>query len=129
MALTNYLADEQARNHASVQLFADILKAAYPEHKVTILVGHHICFMFNDDFDTMDEIPAADSLIFDPELMFRVFGQRSLDIMARLATLPLAERDAELRREFYATKREAYNGDVTRAILAQYSKPLQLHEV
>jgi hypothetical protein len=123
MALTNYLADEATRNHKSVKLFADMLRVAYPEHKVDILIGHHICFMFNDDFDTMDEIPAADSLIFDPELMGRVFGSRAKYIMARLAVLSIAERDSALSQYFY----EAHPS--TAVLINQYAPPVQLHEV
>lgn len=93
----DFLGAENARNKANAALYEDMLRLAYPGEEIAVLVGHHICFEFDKNLDTENEIPAADTLIFDHDLMLLVFGINYLTVIADLAQLPADKRDALLR--------------------------------
>jgi hypothetical protein len=97
-----FLKDEGKRNRANADLFRVMLCIAWGED-CEIIVGHHINFQFDKDFNTEDEIPAADTLLFDHEIMHAVFGDKALGIMRTIATLAPYEREeyvgAVLRKE------------------------------
>lgn len=102
----DWLGYEQARNKQHAGLYEKILKLAALGTNCTVLVGHHIGFEFNGDIDTENEIPSADTLIFDHEIMGRVFGSSAVSIMAELATIPAERRDARL--EWHVNARYGY---------------------
>jgi len=62
----------------------------------TEFVGHHISFQFEGNIETVNEIPSADTLIFDHDIMWRVFGIESMMVMRRLAVVPADKREARL---------------------------------
>lgn len=99
----NYLNEEAMRNKRNVDAYASLIRSAFGANEA-VLVGHHICFQRESDFSTENEIPSADTLIFDHDVMTATFGDRALPIMAELAVLPLKERDQRLR---------AYHAEVT----------------
>lgn len=105
MPLTNakyYLQAENDRNTHHGSLFIDIIKRAFGVDEV-VMVGHHFVFepqtaMTALDLTQLNEIPSADTIIFDHDIMGSVFGARdSIRIMQDLASLPVALRDARLR--------------------------------
>lgn len=99
--MTSYTVDENARNHRNAKLFIEMLKVAFTGHEICTMSSHHICFMLDGNFDTIDEIPSADTLMFDHEIMGRIFGvNRSIRLMQYLASLPVTKRDEALSREF-----------------------------
>jgi hypothetical protein len=99
---TNYTVDENQRNRDNAELFTEMLKVAFPGRNIHVMSSHHICFMLDCNFHTIDEIPSADALMFDHAIMGRVFGKnRAIRLMSYLATLPPGQkRDSALKREF-----------------------------
>ena len=97
--MKDFLSFEQARNKHRAALYEKMLRIAFGE-SCAVLVGHHIGFEFGGDINTENEIPSADTLLFDHDIMGKVFGSRSLAIMAELATIPAEKRDTRLE-EFY----------------------------
>lgn len=97
--MKDYLSTEQSRNKAHAGIYERMLKIAFGE-TCAVLVGHHIGFEFNGDINTENEIPSSDTLLFDHDIMQRVFGSKYLSIMANLAVTPVELRDSMLEREF-----------------------------
>lgn len=87
-----FLKDEGKRNRANADLFRAMLCVAWGED-CDIIVGHHINFQFDKDFRTEDEIPAADTLLFDHDIMSAVFGDAALGIMREISVLPPYRRE------------------------------------
>lgn len=95
----DYLGTENARNKQHAALFTAIIVAAFgPDNAV--LIGHHLTFETAGDIATENEIPSADTLIFDHDIMGRVFGQYAPAVMMNLARVPVAERDTLLKQYF-----------------------------
>lgn len=90
--MKDYLADETLRNHRNHKIFERLLKRAIG--KCDVLVAHHLTF--TTDGDEPNEIPSADTLIFDVELMGKVFGDRAYNIMQSLSVRKVDSRDAFL---------------------------------
>ena len=67
--------------------------------KDQIMIAHHLVFEKDGDIATMNEIPSADTLIFDHDVMSTIFGPQYIRIMERLAALPVNDgsRDRLLR--------------------------------
>lgn len=102
VAVKDWLGYELARNKAHGALYTDLLKRALaqlaPGTKVDVLIGHHVTFELDGALDTENEIPSADCLIFDHQIMQAVFGADAMFIMVELAKVPCDERDALLTR-------------------------------
>lgn len=96
-----YIGDEIQRNKSSAHLFAAMVRIAFGKDD-PVMVGHHIGFEIGNDLDTENEIPSADTLIFDHDIMGAVFGDKAIETMQALAAIPVAKRDAELLRRFLA---------------------------
>lgn len=107
MKLTkDWIGYENARNKRNVQLYTDILQMALQKitgsKVVAVLIGHHLVFEFDGDGDermdieTENEIPSADCLMFDHDIMTAVFGDDALFIMVGLAKLSCEHRDQYL---------------------------------
>jgi hypothetical protein len=94
-----YLSYETARNHTSHSLFTDILHEAFGKADETV-IGHHVCFSA-DGGDTLQEIPSADSMIFDHDIAKKIWGVGYKDVLSRLAQVPAEERDALLGEMYY----------------------------
>jgi hypothetical protein len=93
--MKDYLEFENTRNKASAALFEHMLKIAFGECQV--MVGHHIGMEFQGDLQTENEIPSADTLIFDHDIMRKVFGDDAVEFMQRLAAVPCNQRESLLR--------------------------------
>jgi hypothetical protein len=52
-----------------------------------------LTFEQRGNLETENEIPSADTLLFDHEVMTRVFGDRAVSIMVHLASIPAESRD------------------------------------
>lgn len=91
----NFLGREAQRNKTNAALYTAIMQRALGE-QADILIGHHLCFEVAKDITTEDEIPAADTLLFDHQIMGAVFGDRALSIMQHLAATPTQSRDSVL---------------------------------
>lgn len=109
-----YLSFENARNKRHARLYCKLLEAAYGEGglaRETEVVGHHITFEFRGDVDTVNEIPSADTLLFDHDIMGKVFGRDTLWVMTTLAVKRAEEREEWL--EGYMSRGEDLVGEVT----------------
>jgi len=98
--MKDYLGYENARNKANAQLYVDLIQAAYGQ--CAVLIGHHLTFEFHGDVGTENEIPSADTLCFDHEVMGRVFGEDAPLIMRQMASVPAEARDKILSEFFYS---------------------------
>lgn len=95
-----FLGPEGKRNRANADLFAAILCIAWGE-ECSIITGHHINFQFGGDLSTEDEIPSADCLLFDHDIMSSVFGEeQSKGLMQQIASLRPYERENVVRDAF-----------------------------
>lgn len=97
----DYLTYENERNRRGHRLFTDMLKEAFGADSTT-LIAHHVCF--GESADKINEIPSADTLIFDHAVMSKLFGDNTVYVLKELAAIPAEERDAVLG-EFYYRQR------------------------
>lgn len=94
-----YLSGEGKRNRHNADLFQAILCIAWGEG-CSVMTGHHVAFLFDGDLTTEDEVPSADCLLFDLDIMGAVFGDDRDQILVAIATMPRNDREAYVRREF-----------------------------
>lgn len=92
----DFLGNENARNKRYAGSYTQLMQRALGGEQVDVLIGHHLCFELARDIATENEIPAADTLLFDHDIMTAVFGDRSLSIMQHLAMTPTQSRDEVL---------------------------------
>ena len=90
--MKDYLGFENERNKKWAPLYTAIIQKAWGAD-TDVLIGHHLCTEQNKDLKTENEIPSADTLIFDHEIMDKVFGVAAHGIMRGLATVPSDKRD------------------------------------
>jgi hypothetical protein len=95
-----YLSFENKRNKRFHKLYSAILHEAFGNCSV---IGHHVCF--TDDNGDLNEIPSADTLIFDHNVMVRVFGVTAMAVMSQLA-ITTVDNDARdnLLAELFETR-------------------------
>ena len=97
MSIKNYLSYEGHRNRTHAAIYRKMMHLAFAgEGETAIIIGHHLTFQFGGDLETENEIPAADTLIFDHDIMGAIFGARAISIMQALAAVPVDARDEAL---------------------------------
>lgn len=94
-----YLSYENRRNSHHRDLFIALIKAAMGCKEV-VIAGHHFVCDFNNDLNTLNEIPSADTLLFDHDVMTAVFGASAVSVMSHAASIPVPARDEYVRSEF-----------------------------
>lgn len=101
-----WLQSENDRNTHNGSLYIDIIREAFGVDEV-VMVGHHFVFepkaaMEKLDLTKLNEIPSADTVLFDHDIMGAVFGPVSSLVIPTLAKLPVAggARDAKARELF-----------------------------
>lgn len=90
----NYLRDEGKRNRTNAALYSRLVQLAFGADNA-VIVGHHINFEKDGKIETENEIPAADTLLFDHDIMGAIFGDDAYAIMQTLACVR-----AEFREEY-----------------------------
>lgn len=101
---------ENNRNAANRDLYKAIIKEVYGVEDV--IVGHHIVFVtvetrkdsatgIDFDYQCVQELASADTLIFDHEVAERLWGVGFLQTLARLAAEPVPQRDVLLGELYY----------------------------
>lgn len=99
MQVKDYWLDEASRNRANRPLYIRMVRALYGPG-CEVFVGHHINFRLSgDDAGEENEIPSADTLLFDHGIMAANFGTDAPRLMAILAGLAPGEREAAVEKE------------------------------
>lgn len=88
----NYLSTENVRNKRHAALYTRMIQVVYGK-ECDVLIGHHLVFEVHGKIGTENEVPSADTLLFDHEVMKAIFGTEAIGIMQVLATLPGEERE------------------------------------
>lgn len=91
---------ENDRNKTHAELYTRMIKEAFGKD-AAIIIGHHLTFENNGDLNTENEIPSADTLLFDHYAMTQIFGVDALALMRLLASVPIEERDALVIAAYY----------------------------
>lgn len=92
---------ENDRNAANRELYKAIIKEVYGAEDC--IIAHHLVYSFQEgDYFIVEEIPSADTLIFDHAVMKKLFGDGFREVLTTLALEPVETRDAKLA--------ELYNG-------------------
>jgi hypothetical protein len=95
--MKDYLGAETARNREHGDLYTRLIKKAFGG-EYEVLVGHHFAFEnATEGISSENEIPSADTVIFDHEIMTACFGEDAVRVMQELAATPCEARDMLLR--------------------------------
>lgn len=101
-----YLHEENDRNQQHADLFTRLLKLAFgPDAHEIVLVGHHFVCEAQispdaaENLKTLNEIPSADTVLFDHVIMGKVFGSNYVSILVEMAKVPRHEREGIVERE------------------------------
>lgn len=97
MERKDWLAYENNRNHHAKELYTAILREVFGTGE-EVVIAHHLTF----DGDNPDEIPSADTMIFDHDIARRIWGDGYLTVLAQLSAAPCDQRDALLAELYYA---------------------------
>lgn len=84
---------EEERNDAGHKTYERLLRLAFGA-ELPVVVGHHVSFTMADGH--LNEIPSADTAIFDHVIMERAFGGDRFTVMAELAVVAVPARDTLL---------------------------------
>lgn len=87
-----YLTEENDRNKKHADLYTRMIKLAFGMDAQCI-IGHHLTFELNGNLETENEIPSADTLLFDHYAMKKIFGHKAIPLMKMLASVPASKRD------------------------------------
>lgn len=96
---------ENDRNSDSMQLFRDIIKEVYGADQS--IIAHHLTYVIVDhrddgDYQIVEEIPSADTLIFDHDAAQKLWGASWKETIVQLAMEPIVTRDKLLARLYYS---------------------------
>lgn len=90
---------ENQRNARNAELFKSVIREAFDVQDV--IVAHHLVYVVEEThkdgfkYQIVEEIPAADTLLFDHDIMRKIFGENSyMNVMSTLACTACSERDA-----------------------------------
>lgn len=87
-----YLTTENERNKKNASLYTRMIKLAFGKD-AAVIIGHHLTFENDGDLNTENEIPSADTLLFDHYCMKKIFGHKAIPLMKMLASVPASKRE------------------------------------
>ena len=98
---------ENDRNADSAELFKDIIREVYGVKDV--IIAHHLVYVTEETrngfkYQIVQEIPSADTLIFDHNVARKLWGGTWKTILTRLACEPPDSRDMLLYTLYYSRK-------------------------
>ncbi len=99
---------ENDRNTRNAELFKDMIRQAYGAGDV--IIAHHLTYVaheMRDDgfsYEIVEEIPSADTLIFDHEAAQKIWGEDWSNVLTELALTPVPQRDERLAVLYYGRK-------------------------
>lgn len=85
---------EVDRNHRAKTVFQALLRRAYGPGS-TVIISHHLTVMCSKG--VVHEIPSADTILFDHDIMHKVFGTEAPSKMVVLAKLPPHRREDKVK--------------------------------
>lgn len=96
---------ENTRNANNSDLFKAIIREACGAKDV--IIAHHLTYVAVErrdgfDYQIVEEIPSADTLIFDHDAARKIWGDNFLPVLVQLVSVPVPERDALLAKLYYA---------------------------
>lgn len=97
---------ENDRNSENADIYKAIIREAYGVQDV--ICGHHLVYQVEDKradgftYTFVEEIPSADTLIFDHDVAKKIWGANYKTILVSLALEPIATRDQLLGQLFAA---------------------------
>lgn len=100
---------ENDRNAEHAQLYKDIIREVYGV--TDVIVAHHLTYVAEEHRDgfvyqVVEEIPSADSLIFNHEVARKLWGRNYRNTLAQLAMEPVETRDHVLNELYYGRRIE-----------------------
>ncbi len=96
---------ENDRNADGSQLFKDIIREAFGV--TDVIIAHHLVYVVTEkgpdgfSYETVEEIPSADALIFDHLVAQRIWGAKFRDVLVQLVLEPCETRDVLLKKLYY----------------------------
>lgn len=95
---------ENDRNAVSSDLFKAMIRECFGVSDV--IIAHHLVYVTQETregftYQVIEEVPSADSLIFDHDIAKRIWGENFMDVLKRLACEPVATRDKVLAELYY----------------------------
>jgi hypothetical protein len=86
---------ENDRNASNRDLFKSIIQEVFGDGKqLDVIIAHHLVYAKQeDDYFVVEEIPSADTLIFDHEIARKLFGNDFTKQLVQLACVPAENRD------------------------------------
>jgi hypothetical protein len=99
---------ENDRNAESSDLFKSIIREAYGVQDV--IIAHHLVYVTEETrsdgfkYQIVEEVPSADTLIFDHKVAEKLWGAGFKDVLVKLVLEPVETRDALLASLYAARK-------------------------
>lgn len=96
---------ENDRNGENSDLYKAIIREAFGV--TDVICGHHLVYQVEDKradgftYTFVEEIPSADTLIFDHDVALKIWGVSFKSRLVKLALEPIATRDALLADLYY----------------------------
>jgi hypothetical protein len=95
---------ENDRNTEYSQLYKDIIREAYGV--TDVIIAHHLTYVVEENRDgfnwqVVQEIPSADTLIFDHIVAQKIWGKDYRQILTQLVLEPISSRDQLLKDLYY----------------------------
>ena len=97
---------ENDRNADNADLYRDIIRECF--NVTDVIVAHHLVYVTEETRDdgftyqVIQEVPSADSLIFNHDVAKVIFGDDWQDCLVDLALEPVCTRDALLEKMYRA---------------------------
>lgn len=99
---------ENDRNGENQELYKAIIREAFGV--TDVICGHHLVYQVEDKrpdgftYTFVEEIPSADTLIFDHDVARKIWGDDFKLVLVQLACEPIATRDQLLSTLYYGGK-------------------------
>lgn len=100
---------ENDRNADCAQCFKEVIREACGVQDV--IIAHHLVYVREErhsdgfTYQVVEEIPSADTLIFDHDIARKIWGENFTSILARLACEPVETRDKLFMSLYYGRQK------------------------
>lgn len=100
---------ENDRNAEATQVLKDMIREAFAVKDV--IIAHHLTYVIEDKradgytYQVVEEIPSADTLIFDHDVAQKIWGDDFKSVLTQLACEPCDRRDALLAKLYYGRQK------------------------